>query len=363
MRWKTLVWGTLPLVGIMLTGCRSHQGGVSWDPSERMGSVNVDLHSLASENGGQFTLPDQTGSPGKPSLSVVDNGTGYQNKDWNSSGLTQHTVRATGGRGADADYIDKADVYWKLNWIRKELQSGNLPSNLKEAVAKTRKGLMTLVPDRNRTTAEDAVAAMEEGVQHQEADKALKAAGLNPLLIPFAAGREAVARYFDRDKKTAPVDSDKYKPRAMGLLSLDLRDNRLPVAAISRRPSPGSLTSSLSSDLKSAQAIAISYAERYHASPEEMMRRAWRAAIEKTNKLRDDLGLMNRAPNSDRNDVEIPSILGTRPAEEKTVTDDDANDITDNVVPIPAIGDNAKRVDVPASVYKEPAEPFAERKP
>jgi hypothetical protein len=32
----------------------------------------------------------------------------------------------TGFRNADSDYIDIADVYWKLNWIRKQIQAGLL---------------------------------------------------------------------------------------------------------------------------------------------------------------------------------------------------------------------------------------------
>lgn len=292
----------------------------------------------------------------QPKVDVVVGGSQYKNSEWQSAGIATPTRRSHGFRGPDADYIDKADVYWKLNWIRKQLQNGKLPSNLKEAVAKTRKLLMTVVRDRNFDTAEEAVTALEEGIDHLEAQRTLTLGNIDPQLIPWGAGRGAVERHFDKDKgKIIRPDSKITKPqnRFNGSLALDLTESS------SSLPRPSRLGRSLTLTMpgvKEAQAVALSYAEKYAASPEEMMRRSWQKAIEKTNKLRDDLGLMNRADNNDRNDVSVPTIFGTSIEPRDTMEEMDST--TSDVVPIPSIHGNMRSVNVPASTFKEPDDPF-----
>src|SRR5262249_20629239 len=96
------------------------------------------------------------------------------------------------------------------------------------------------------------------------------------------------------------------------------------------------------------------YAEKYQAPPDEMMKRAWRKAIEKINELRDELGLMNRAENRDALTNYVPSTTETTP------TPGEPGDLFQNAVPIPDIHGADKRTP-PKEAATEPENPFASR--
>lgn len=340
-----------------LTGCNQEKELGEFNVSEvKSLQVTDSLRPMTNTATGQDMRSELPEGYSRPKVDVVAGGGGYKNSEWQSGGIAAATHYSPGFRGADADYIDKADVYWKLNWIRKQLQNGKLPSNLKEAVAKTRKLVMTVVRDRNADTAEEAVIALEEGIAHMEAQHTLTLGNLDLQLVPWGAGRAAVERYFDKDKgkiNRADSKSSKYLNRSGGNLALNLMET----PSVLPRPSRlGRSTTVSTPGVTEAQAVALSYADKCAASPEEMMRRSWQKAIEKINKLRDDLGMMNRADNSDRNDVSVPTVFGTS-AEPQNTAEEMQTTATD-VVPIPSIYGNTRRVDVPASTFKEPNDPF-----
>lgn len=344
-----------------LAGCSQEKELGEFDVSEiKSLQVTGSIGTMTNPATGQVMrreLPEGYIKPGfiKPGVDVVTGGSGYKNSEWQSTGIAMPTHRSPGFRGPDADYIDKADVYWKLNWIRIQLQNGKLPSNLKEAVAKTRKLLRTVVQDRNSNTAEEAVIALEEGIEHLEAQRVLTLGNTDLQLIPWRAGRAAVERYFEQDNgklNGGASKSNKYLNRSGGSLTLDLMQNPLSTP----HPSGRSLTTKTAPGVTEAQAVALSYASKFAASPEEMMRRSWQKAIEKTNKLRDDLGLMNRADNNDRNDVSVPTVFGTTTEPQNTTEEKDTT--MDSVVPIPSIYGDTHRANVPASAFKEPSDPF-----
>ena len=347
------------IVGVLfgLAGCSKEKELGEYDVSQIKGlQVTDSIRAMTDTTTGQEMRSERPEGYIKPTVNVVGGGGGYRNSEWQSAGIEMPTHRSAGFRGPDADYIDKCDVYWKLNWIRKRLQSGKLPSNLKEAVAQTRKLLMTAARDRNFNTGEEAVIALEEGIEHLEAQRTLRLGNVEALLVPWGAGRAAVERHFDKDKaRTNPTElkPNKYLTHSSGSLSLDLTQS----SSAMPRPAHMGRTTVIAPSVKAAQSLALSYADKYTASPEDMMRRSWQKAIEKINKLRDDLGLMNRTDNSDRNDVSVPTILGaTVETQDKTEETDSA---MDNVVPVPSIYGNARRVDVPDSTFKEPDNPFS----
>lgn len=356
MRGQTIIGSIAVLFG--LAGCNQEKELGEFNVSEiKSLQVTDSLRTMTNTATGQEMRRELPEGYIKPTVDVVAGGGGYKNSDWQSGGLATAIRFSPGFRGADADYIDKAEVYWKLNWIRKQLQNGNLPSNLKEAVAKTRKLLMTVVRDRNFTTAEEAVITLEEGIEHLEAQRTLKLGNIDPQLVPWGAGRAAVERHFDKDKgRTNRSDSkpNKYLNRTSGSLTLDLTESSS--VTLTRPSRLGRAPAMLDPGVKEAQAVAFSYAEKYAASPEEMLRRSWQKAIEKINKLRDDLGLMNRTDNNDRNDVSIPTVFGTTTEPKDSLEEMDST--TDNVVLIPSVYGNMRRVDVPDSTFKEPDNPF-----
>jgi hypothetical protein len=233
------------------------------------------------------------------------------------------------------DYVDKSDVYWKLNWIRQQLLAGTLPSNLEEAVAKTRKKMLTTEHDRNYPIAEEAVKLLEEGLKHLRADRALQAAHINRYAVPWGGGREAIQRYINAgeagfggkalgsDKVSTSQDDEDDKPYAerFGISSSPLT------------------TVGLSSTQKQALDILLDYETQYHASPDEMMRRAWSRAIERINKLRDELGLMNQEANSDGDQT------GIAPGISRGALNSDDSAISD--------------INKPSDTLKGPSDPFA----
>lgn len=72
--------------------------------------------------------PMQQVAPGVPAMTSLAGATGARSEFAPRGWSHLNQPRGTGTRGADADYVDKADVYWKLNWMRKQLLSGKVPA-------------------------------------------------------------------------------------------------------------------------------------------------------------------------------------------------------------------------------------------
>jgi hypothetical protein len=219
-------------------------------------------------------------------------------------GLGQPDV-AGGERGADADYIGKSDVYWKLNWLKKKIAEGDLPANFVEAVLKTRNELSGLDRDRNFDVASEAIEHLDRGIEHLQALKTLGAAFVPTETIPWGAGTRAMRRFIDNgglgfgEKRDEPTMD-------MGTGPLDKDDATTDLMSVPTGAEAYHATG-LSTQQEKAIEVVMDYESRYHMSPDKVMREEWRAAMEKIDDLRDDLGLMNRKENKD-NDITEPGI-------------------------------------------------------
>ena len=200
----------------------------------------------------------------------------------------------------EADYIDKADVYWKLNWIRQRILYGPLPRDIARMVARTRAELMTTRRDINFQRGDDALTHLEAGVGHWQATRDIDAASMHAIAIPWRMGSDSIERFLASDglgfgARTAPHAD---------MVSSDTESG-------SGDLMPTSPAISLAPAQQHAIDIVRKYVQRYHSSPEEQMRREWRLAIRSINAMRDGLGLQNRKENSD-GDLSEPGVTTER---------------------------------------------------
>ncbi len=215
-------------------------------------------------------------------------------------------------RGADSDYVDKADVYWKLNWLRKHLNDSSLPDDFEKAIKICREIMTTAKHDANYRLADDALTHLEMGLKHYRAAQFLRSSHVDTSLIPWSGGVEAAQRVIDRGvlgfgektqmavRYSVPEDDD----------TPAWRRNAAPTAA-----------PLLPAQQKIVDMI-LEYVRVYHATPDAARRADWKIAAQKTNRLRDELGLMNRPENREDN-------------YDATGAGDPMLGGTDNVVPIP----------------------------
>jgi hypothetical protein len=262
-----------------------------------------------------------------------------------SSTILSRSDPGSGGAAAaqDAltDYTAKCDVYWKLNWIRKELLAGRVPIDLASLIDRTRHVIAATHPDGNYDLGMDALAHLEKGLDHLAAARTIAEGGHGGGSAPWHSGRTVMQRYVD-DWLLGPSRFLKQlNPHAPGgMLDDPDADDADALPGHTRvvpdvPPAPA----------REAASLMVTYASRYDASPEEMMRREWKLAIEKTNRLRDNLYLMGKPQNADGNSTEISSV----PVQTRAVGP--AADETQ------APGAAAAGKDNP--ILHEPADPFA----
>ena len=241
---------------------------------------------------------------------VVPGGSGaFHGADY----TTGHADSLGRPRGADSDYVDKADVYWKLNWLCKHLGDAVLPDDFEKAIKIAREIMTTAEHDANYRLADEALTHLETGLKHYRAAQVLRSANTDTILIPWSGGVEAVQRAIDR----GVLGFGEKSQAALHSAAQDDDED-----TISRR-SPSSAGPPLTSAQQKIVDILLEYARRYRASPDAMRRADWGIAATKTNRLRDELGLMNRPENREDN------YDSTR------ATSDAGMSGTDGVVPIP----------------------------
>ena len=251
-------------------------------------------------------------------------------------GLGQPDV-ADGTRGPDADYIDKSDVYWKLNWIKKKLTDGDLPPNFVDAVLKARHELEATDRDSNFNVAADAIGHLDRGIEHLEAVQALDTAMVESDAIPWGSGTRAMRRFIDSGGLGFGQKRDMAAAMDMSTGALDKNDLSIDLMSAPTSMETGSHLFGLSPQQQKAVEIVMDYESRYHMSPDRVMRDEWRSAMERIDNLRDDLGLMNRPENRD-NDVTEPGVNMQTSRVQLSATDMKG---VDGVVPIPSVAASA----------------------
>ena len=199
-------------------------------------------------------------------------------------------------------WIGTFDIYFKLNWARKELLRGNvsrdLPDVTRRALAHIQRirheggsekpdPLWRLSPSVTCQTcmepADRAFAHIVTGLEHIKQIDALNAGGLNWRSLPWGAGVMEMQRAF-QNLGLMPRPDTLPAPRPYASRSEDDDTaNTLP------RPIAARVTLTLPQ--QQAIAIVLRYEQVYHTSPEERARQEFEDALRETLQMRELLNL------------------------------------------------------------------------
>ena len=165
----------------------------------------------------------------------------------------------------EKDFIAKADVYWKLNWMAKVMTQGFVPHDFEDSVEKTKQLLALTYHDSLYPLAMNALEEVQEGLKHQQAEETLTRAGVASAIVPWMSGSLAVEDYIDSGQLGF---GGKPKEQAIGF-----GDANANAAA-----SPD-----LSMTLEQKQALEIvrNYSSKYKMSPAMMKTQAWGEAYKR----------------------------------------------------------------------------------
>jgi hypothetical protein len=200
-------------------------------------------------------------------------------------------------------YRDFADIYWKLNWMRKALRQGLVPYNMQDEIEKMFKVLKTLPRDGNYEAADEALQRMQKGLEHMACLRILHAAQINDLDVPWSAGLTAVQEYFERIHLLPETQAVAVLP--MHPHDTDSDDDQEGGHSLHVLAMADSTSSGATAVQRQAVDLAISYVTRYQAGPRTMMQREWETAIRRTNKLRNNLHAENRPQNNDGDSYDV----------------------------------------------------------
>lgn len=164
---------------------------------------------------------------------------------------------------AEKDFIAKADVYWKLNWMAKVMAQGYLPHDFGDSVEKT-KGLLALTfHDSLYPLAYNAMDNIQEGLKHQQAEETLTNAGVVSATVPWMAGSLGVEDYINSGSLGF---GGKPPEQAIGFADANNDASALPPP-----PPPLALTNAQ----KEALDVVRTYSSKYKMSPAMMKTKAW----------------------------------------------------------------------------------------
>lgn len=219
-------------------------------------------------------------------------------------------------------YVTYAGIYWKLNWMRKELLGGRTPANMLDVLREEKRRLSHVeVKDGNYVLADEALARFMAGLQHLACYEKLQSAGIDVARAPWTGTVLGMQRYLKGGADTLAVSP----PPDLLQSDMDMPATSQPPAASSGagggQPEPaGASTAEVLTGTRStgpapatlhpnAASLALSYATRYQASPLTMMRREWEQAIRETNRLRDQLHLQGRPENNDGDRTDVSAAV------------------------------------------------------
>lgn len=177
--------------------------------------------------------------------------------------LLSPTSASSKSTNGEADFLLKADVFWKLNWFRQQIHLGRIPLDFELSLSKTEKILEGTTHSQDYKLGKDALGKIEEWIAHHKANDKLHRNGVNPVTIPWSAGQSSVQQYIDSGKLGFGKKEDTLE---------NSRSSGEDEAPLYRRTS---LTTEalLSSTQRELIALVTEYATKYSAAPTEMQRR------------------------------------------------------------------------------------------
>lgn len=187
-------------------------------------------------------------------------------------GFLHDPERGTAPPGmTEKEYVAKADVYWKMNWVKNSVEAGIVPDNLSEALSEMRKQMVTLEEDDKKPLMREILDHIERGKQAEDLSKELRRQGLDTTHIAWGMGTQTIASRLKEDAK---------RGRLSGLLLSERGD---------------------------LEQRILSFESLYASSPDAVKAREFTAAGVKINELGGKLRLLGRRENSPSGLATIPS--------------------------------------------------------
>ena len=184
----------------LLTGCEQTAPATSTDEEEMK---DVQIKRMPMDPRLSLRRDVATGKPAQflpdahPNPTVLSGMVPNANVPVGSAYGGGHTDAQGRARGADSDYIGKADVYWKLNWLRKHLHDRMLPAEFERAILKAKTELEDTVHDKNYQTGDEAIKHLKRGLEGFRDAELLRNANINTLLVPWSSDDVAIQRFID----------------------------------------------------------------------------------------------------------------------------------------------------------------------
>lgn len=196
----------------------------------------------------------------------------------------------TGRKVPRSYYVLYCDIYWRLNWIRGELRKGHVPPGFDLKLDNVRRELkeatVGVVHDDNYRVADNALTLLQSGWEHYLADQRLVDAGAQAKSAPWGAGMMAMQQF---------IDMGGFGFGAKSLANAPL-DASVSGGAVPDATELSGVSKLLTPPQERAIAVALQYAGSYRMSPHDCATNDWSKAVEKINKLRDQLWLTNQSP-------------------------------------------------------------------
>lgn len=203
------------------------------------------------------------------------------------------------------------DIYWKLNWVRKELLSSNVPKDLRVVVARTRRHSLRIrksFSDRSVTKYLDIVDssldALDAGMDQMVFCNQMTRANIAWRTLPWNATENLIQRELVL-QGLMPQTNDRSSSSFYNKKDDD----------DSVRPNPynsiGKTGAVISTDRRAIAQSILEYAHKHHVSPEEGARTEFEKALKDVVRLRNkiDEGFALARP-SDRQ----PPLRTTKPS-------------------------------------------------
>lgn len=175
---------------------------------------------------------------------------------------------------AGRDYERKCDIYWKLNWVKKQIDAGRVPSELPNALRDIAMETKPTDSDDKKPLIGTILQDLQSGLDAHRAGDALRQHGVDPSSVAWGIGR----------------------------ISLESKLSGVPGSAV-----PASGMS------KDARQQILSYEEQFHASPISVKRESFGRASHNIERLGNMLGMLGREENTPggtfprtRVDVKLP---------------------------------------------------------
>lgn len=176
---------------------------------------------------------------------------------------------------SDHNYVDKADIYWKLNWMTQDTENGMFSPDFLPELDKLQSRLRDTEMDDKLPLIQEIIKDFRDAMEADKIAKDFRKAGLDAHRLPWANGRLGLEK------------------------SLNDTINKNPGNAYFAPPQTTTRRE------KSLHERALAYGEKYHASPEDVKKRLLANAATKTEHLGDMLGLLGRESNTKPGDAPI----------------------------------------------------------